>query len=226
MHLELSPMEESDLDAYLEVAWLAFKDEFMGLMYPNGFTNAAKAFVKQRTLDDWRKYPDRIRAMKVIDTDLPDDRPHGKIVGAAMWKFFSKDRTEEELRAEEKEGEKRGLPPDCNPALAEEFYGNLAKCKREIMGGKAYVLLNILATLPEYHRRGIGGMHMRWGLEQADRLGLPSYLEATPMGRPLYTKLGYEMVRDFEFDARKYGCDHDIPHVCMLRPAKAMNGRP
>ena len=106
-----------------------------------------------------------------------------------------------------------------------EFFGTIAKYKREIMGGKPYVLLSMLATRKDYHRRGVGGMHLKWGLVQADKLNLPSYLEASPMGRPLYLKMGYEHVMDFPFDAKKWGAKEDLPHTILLRPApSATNG--
>lgn len=135
------------------------------------------------------------------------------------------ERTEAELKAAEEEDD-NGQPPDCNEALLEEFDNNLAKYKREILNGKPYVYLKILAVLPQYHRRGVGSMHLRSGIEKADELGLPSYLEASPMGTPLYAKMGYETVCEFDFDARKWGLGRDLPHVCMLRPGRMANGKP
>ena len=220
MLLQLLPMEERDLDAYEEIAWAAFKDDLMGLMYPNGYTEAAKEFWTKIALEDWRADPEKVKFMKVVDTDLPENDPNNKMVGVAMWKFFLKYRTEEELQAEEKKSEERGFSPDCNEALMVEFFGNIAKYKKQILGGKAHVLLNLLATHPSYHRRGVGAMQLRWGSEHADRLGLPCYLEASPMGKPLYLREGYEVVSDFPFDAKKWNHPKDLPHVCMLRPAK------
>ena len=67
---------------------------------------------------------------------------------------------------------------------------------------------------------------MKWGNEQADKLGLLSYLEASPMGKPLYERFGYKEVRDLPFDARSWGLDRDLPHVIMTRQPKQMNGQP
>ena len=95
-----------------------------------------------------------------------------------------------------------------------------AEKRRANLGGKPYVLLSILATHPDHHRRGVGAMHLKWGCDLADKLGLPAYLEATPKGKPLYERFGFEGVGNMRFDARKYGHQEQIPHVCMLRPAK------
>lgn len=85
-------------------------------------------------------------------------------------------------------------------------------------------MLHILATLPNHHRRGVGALHLKWGIDEADKLGLPVYLEASEMGRPLYARWGFEDVKPLPFDARKYGAKTSMPHMCMLRPMKAMHG--
>ena len=226
MPLQLLPMEECDLDAYENVAWAAFQDAIMSLLYTKGYTKAAREWWIHYTLIDWRSKPEKFKFMKVIDTELPDNDPNNKIVGVASWRFYLKNRTEAEIEAEEKESEDRGHQPDVNVPLAEEFFGTISKCKKEVVGGKAYILLNMIATLPEHHRRGVGAMHLKWGNEQADKLGLLSYLEASPMGRPLYERMGYEVVRELPFDARAWGLDRDLPHVVMVRHAEEMNGRP
>lgn len=37
-------------------------------------------------------------------------------------------------------------------------------------------------------------MLLKWGLEKADEEGLESYLEASPVGKSLYEKLGFKEV--------------------------------
>lgn len=44
------------------------------------------------------------------------------------------------------------------------------------MQGKVYMVLQALATDPEYQRRGIGSQLVRWGLEQADGEKLPCWI--------------------------------------------------
>ncbi len=225
MRLELLRLAEKDANAYCNICWAAFNDAFMGLMYPNGYTESARAWAKGSLLEDRQENPDRNRIMKVIDHDLPESDSNGKVIGIGYWKFYTQERTQADLDAEDKKSEEKGHPPDCNVALLDEFHGNIDKYKREILGRQPYVLLNVLAVLPEYHRKGVGGMLIKEGLQQADQLGLQSYLEASPMGRALYQRMGYEQVREFEFDARKWGLDRDLPHVCMLRPAQVANGQ-
>lgn len=225
MPLELHPMQESDLDAFNEIMDLAFRSDVMGLLYPNGFSQADREHSKASTLKDWRKKPDEIKKMKVIDTDLPDDDPLGKIIGIADWTFHLHERNEAELDAEEKESQEEGVPPGLNVAFAEHFFGEMAKGKRKILGGRPYVLMHILATHPRHHRRGVGAMQLKWGFAIADERNLPVYLEASPMGQPLYARMGFETVGWLPMDAKLWGAQKDIPHALMLRPAKAERSR-
>lgn len=52
----------------------------------------------------------------------------------------------------------------------------------------------MLATRPDYHGRGIASMLLKWGLDRADQEGLEAYLSASPSGRPLYEKRGFQLL--------------------------------
>lgn len=68
-------------------------------------------------------------------------------------------------------------------------------------------------------------MHLKYGLDHADELGLPSYLEASPTGKPLYERWGYEAVSTMPFDARDFGAPKAKTHTIMVRPVrKQSNG--
>ncbi|KAK5119168.1 hypothetical protein LTR85_007782 [Meristemomyces frigidus] len=220
MPLELQPMQESDLDAFSEIMDAAFMSDIMGLMYPNGFNQADRDHYKASTIKKWRKSPDTINKMKVIDTDLPDDDPYNKVIGVSDWNIYPHERSEEELDAEKNEEDNDGHPPGLNVAFMAHFVEVMEKSKRKILGGRPYVYLHILATHPQHHRRGVGAMHLKWGFEKADELGLPVYLESSPMGRPLYARMGFEEVGWSPINAELWGAKKDIPHALMLRPAK------
>lgn len=59
---------------------------------------------------------------------------------------------------------------------------------------QGYKILYILATLSEYERKGIGSKLLKQGLEEAKEDHASVYLGATPAGKPLYTKNGFEVV--------------------------------
>lgn len=51
--------------------------------------------------------------------------------------------------------------------------------------------LEVCFVTPKYRRQGVGRLLMDWGVQKADRLGMESYLDSTPMGVPLYEQYGY-----------------------------------
>jgi len=52
--------------------------------------------------------------------------------------------------------------------------------------------LNLLATDPEYQRRGIGGKLVQWGIERAQMEGINCALEASTAGKSVYEKYGFK----------------------------------
>ena len=61
---------------------------------------------------------------------------------------------------------------------------------------------------------------LAWGLGEADKVGLPVYLEASRVGEPLYSRYGFERGRRVPFDSLKYGGEKAVEHVIMIRPAR------
>lgn len=51
-----------------------------------------------------------------------------------------------------------------------------------------------LGVDPKYQRRGIARSLLQWGLERAEKEGLPVHLSATPDGASLYKSLGFRGV--------------------------------
>jgi len=101
------------------------------------------------------------------------------------------------------------------------FYTAIKSCKDSYLPNDTpHVLLHFMGTDPEYNGRGVASMHLKWGLEQADRLGVLTYLEATDEGRGLYEKYGFEKMMRLPFDGREWGCDEELRHVIMIRPVK------
>ena len=49
-------------------------------------------------------------------------------------------------------------------------------------------------------------MLLKAGLEKVDSECCKAWLEATPHGRHLYTKLGWKVIEESDLDLSKYGC--------------------
>ncbi|KAA8567543.1 hypothetical protein MFRU_048g00410 [Monilinia fructicola] len=54
-----------------------------------------------------------------------------------------------------------------------------------------YLELAALAVDPKFHRRGVGGMMLKYGIDLAQKEQIPVVLEASPAGTQLYTKFGF-----------------------------------
>ncbi len=48
-------------------------------------------------------------------------------------------------------------------------------------------------------------MLVQWGVDEANRLGLPAYLEATEAGHMLYPSCGFKDVEELKIDTAKFG---------------------
>lgn len=72
-----------------------------------------------------------------------------------------------------------------------------------------------------HQRRGAGALLLKWGCDEADRLGIDSYLEATTKGRPLYEKYGYVKTGMFSEDFTRFGGPKDSNICLMARPPVA-----
>ena len=73
--------------------------------------------------------------------------------------------------------------------------------------------LDMLGTHPDFNGRGIGSKLLKWGLEKADQDNLETYLSASPLGRPLYEKNGFNLLHIDEFRS-------DYAQAYMLRPKR------
>lgn len=170
MPLQLLPLEEADVPHYVDITWAAARGDLMGAMFPNGFFEDDRQWLINDKTQAMRKHASTTKTMKIVDTDLPDDHPTGKIISVASWKIYPRERTEEEMEAEKKEGEERGHAPHASAPMLEAFFTQMGKCKKEILGNKAVVYLGILMTHPDHHRRGAGAMQLQWGFDLANEV--------------------------------------------------------
>ena len=51
-------------------------------------------------------------------------------------------------------------------------------------------------THPNHRRKGAATMLMKWGTALADELGVESWVQATPMAKPLYLRHGFEVFKE------------------------------
>ena len=80
-----------------------------------------------------------------------------------------------------------------------------------------FTVVNFLATLPEYHRRGIGQQLIDVCLQDAEVAQAETFLIATPTGSGLYRKLGFREIDRVSWDTRPHGGDGVVTWLCMTR---------
>ncbi|KAK0364980.1 hypothetical protein LTR91_018117 [Friedmanniomyces endolithicus] len=208
-NLKIEPLQLSELDDFIRIYWSAFAppeaDMILPMLYPLGLTPDLMTELRTRLLRETKggKLGDTCFAAKDSET--------GEIIAVSKWAVDlhpATTRAEAEAELEEVREARFGGPTveGVNRGLGEAFLTALVFTEWEVMQGRPYVSLRNLATHPDHQRKGAGALLLRDGLARfADRLGLPVYLDAGAYGRPLYEKYGFEVVRDFPFDGRKYG---------------------
>ncbi|KIW63424.1 hypothetical protein, variant 4 [Phialophora macrospora] len=205
MPLVLQEAVEADASRIVEIERLAYASNalspilFPGPFPPEAAAQRAEGLVKQRREDP------TIRWVKVVDSET------GEVAAFAKWDIIEKPK-------EWVPG--RTFGPGCNIAACEEFFGGIRRKRHKLMGGKAYCLLDLLQADPKYQGRGAGGMLIKWGLDIADALQLPAYLESSPVAHRLYQKFGFKDIDELILSPQwNYGSENPSIYF-MLREAQ------
>ncbi|KAK5996605.1 hypothetical protein PT974_01942 [Cladobotryum mycophilum] len=208
MVLQVAPAGEADAPRAITIENLAYGPSpnsrvlFPG-PFPEGDTFRLNALVEGRRKDPACQW------MKVVDTELASGGGDGTI---AFTQFFVWER--------ESINHPREWGPGTNVEACEALFGGMKAKWWERFQGRPHLYLKLLHTDPAHQRRGAGGMLLTYITNEADRLGLEAYLEATPEGFPLYIKYGFEELDRHSVDFSKWGGDSEPESVLMLRKAK------
>jgi GNAT superfamily N-acetyltransferase len=203
MPLRVRPLTEADTQAWAELYYPAFSKSDLGCLWirePSVKSIRQLANVLKETLTK----PDA-HVFKCVDTDL-----HDKLIAVAKWSVYEEPRAMEQI---EKTFVVRPTSVEENRKARIEFMSGIFKSRREIMGERPHVILDSLICHPDFQRRGAGRQLVQWGLDRADELGLPAYLEGSAAGKGLYRKMGYQPIREIIFDGRPYGAQNPDVHL-------------
>ncbi len=138
--------------------------------------------------------------------------PSGKIVGMAKWNFFLEEPPRDQFPWP------LDFAPGANLELSKLFFGELDQKRNREMKGRKHFLMGILVVDPDYQRMGVGKKLLDWGLSQADRDGIPVWIDATPKGKGLYEQVGWKQVDFVDIDLSKWGGEDEVERtVNMLR---------
>lgn len=198
--LKLIPLTYDTVEDYARLRVVGFKETLNKIFFSPGGPS-----------------PDTIAGMKAYYKTFVDDGCHcfviqdtttTAIIAAAKWRLVGHKQPDDTvLPITPAEVDKElATPPkwlECPQDTWDRFYAILNGTTREIMGTRPYWILDLLVTDPEHERRGAGSELAKWGCEQADRLGVEAYIEASMTGTPMYARLGFEIVRTVTFDPIK-----------------------
>ena len=84
---------------------------------------------------------------------------------------------------------------------------------------KVFTVLSAIGTRSQAQGQGAASMLVKWGIERADDLQLPCYVESTPAAHSIYVKHGFEDVDRLKLDVAPFK-EGDFFHACMIRPAQ------
>ena len=191
-----------DLKAMVDAYQSAFgREQVHQYMFPEATCPKEKS-------DPWlmAKFGKRLRApapgvkhFKTVHT------ASGKLASWGRWVFphpAPNPQTEEEKAEEErrdKEENRPDLPEGANIEACEEFFGALDKSQKKWVVDEEMYVMGLLATHPDFQRRGCASMLLKYVLNMADKEGRKAYIEATKPGKPVYERLGWKTVEVLTF---------------------------
>ncbi|CAG8949473.1 hypothetical protein HYFRA_00007703 [Hymenoscyphus fraxineus] len=126
-----------------------------------------------------------------------------EVVGWCEWSFGGEGE-EEESKEKNGEEEEIGWGISADIKFCEEIFGKADEWMRECTHGQPFAKLHTLIIHPAYQRLGIGTRLLQRGLEEVDRLHLQCVLGASPEGKGLYERFGFEEVRGVEIELGGY----------------------
>ncbi|KAF6225891.1 hypothetical protein HO133_009893 [Letharia lupina] len=150
----------------------------------------------------------------------------GKTVAFSKWDYphalTAEQRAEKKRKAMEDRLKK--VVEGSNEGLMKDFFTQLIAGRERWLVPEKTFFLHILAVDPAYQRRGLGSMLIRPGLEDADKAGAQTYIEASPDGLPLYLKHGWEPVDKMVIDMGTHEAGSGVEVMpFLMREANAPN---
>jgi GNAT superfamily N-acetyltransferase len=240
MVLQLLAAEESDILDFASI-WIAAnaQDEVLRVINIAVDPVARLQWMHRIFMHRFRADPSN-RHIKVIDTDT------NQTIAAGVWKLPTAT-TKGSATASEKQslGDVFRInppPAGMNMELAGKFRKGMITKKAELWDeettfGMHFIILGALsltvpephlteriiielalvATLPEFQRRGAGRMIVNWGIERADQEGRKVWIKATVPALKLYQSFGWKEVDILVTDVTAYGGKGEHKIIFMYR---------
>lgn len=239
MRFVLSRADERDVDQLVALAFRTFTGGDMMTVFFGHREPSSYAYTKRVFLDFFQDPADTLLKIEDVDAeevevDIIDEQTgeskgterQRRIVCGADWKIFPNYVPDKpmfgKLIAEggkELTGADMAYLPDPEEAGAAASIMNQYLERRRRQQREAHMLLYLLFADPQYQRKGLGKMMVRWGSAAADALMLPIWLEGSEQGQGLYRQFGYVAREPVRIQSGKFTAEYLI----MRRPRTALS---
>lgn len=213
MQLQVHPLEPRDFDELISHASLHRPgDDLTGPPTPLCCPVTTKEEAQARLTFHFNKQRCRFdndptaRYMKVIDS-----ADKNSIISIARWHFYPNGYDFDEQIHWETHNLVPGqsVPRNFNISLHNYILTTRNASHDSWIPPKSpcWILMHMV-TRPSHRGKGAAGLLIRWGIEKANEDGVPAYLEAGVMGKPIYERNGFLQIGDpLEVDLKNFGVD-------------------
>lgn len=214
------PCAPTDYDAMADIYCQAFRhSKLHKAMYPIPFEPLRAWFIAKG-----QKFALQVERHTYKMTEAAT----GKLVAFIIFAVPYTPSAEEQARREhaheeDMKREDKGFPVGANTAVCLAFHAAVAAVREKHTNDDMYKV-NLLATHPDFQRRGLGRTMLEQVLGLADAEGKYAYIEATEEGHPLYLKLGWEDVDAISFDLGALGAEGTVYNWVQVRKPRKASG--
>lgn len=211
--LAVSLLTPGEAGQYMCIRHVAFVNDVNKILYFHRH-EPSQATLDRVTQSIRAGIAEGILYLKCVDTS------NGEIIAGARWRCIRPNDPNATSCTSEEVDTQLTVPDmytESHPDVWRAFYELFNRSKRKHMGARPYWVLETLVTHPDHHRRGAGGLLLKWGCDKADEASMETYLEASGMGEPLYRKYGFEPVENIALDLRSWGGPEEIRWTVCCR---------
>ncbi|KAL5614409.1 hypothetical protein BROUX41_004515 [Berkeleyomyces rouxiae] len=125
--------------------------------------------------------------------------------------------------------------PGTNVHIANHFFGQMDVHRERTHSNKPHLFLSLLGVSSAHQQKRLSSILLSWGISQADKYGVPIYLESTVMGYRVYRKKGFREAGAIVYEktsqeadaeeTRRFGDWHKMNLVIMIRQPNSDNSK-
>lgn len=195
--LRIEVAQEEDLPRLMELFLPAFEHtKYMQLV---GDTNTTENRVAAaaRHLHTWKEHAEVSNVplcIKCIYTDLTTRQE--TIISTAYWAIYDRPRAEHQYTKPVYLFRGEWVEDEAKREEAQQWAQPAANRTAKWFGSKPHGELSLMCTDPAWERKGAATMCIQWGLDRCAERKIPAWLTASPAGKPLYERMGFEVAEE------------------------------